>query len=316
MSRFTAQCTGEEVGEVLADQIRGSRVLITGVTPGSIGGEAARQLARHAPALLVLAGRTLAVLQAAQQVIQTENPSTHTQLLVFDLSSQASIRRAAKEAPEGIDRIVNSAGVMATPYTTTADGVELQFGTNHIGHFLFTNLILSRAVARGESVRVVNVSSLGHKRGPVRFADWGFGGGACYDKWQAYGQSKTANMLFSVALAEKLGGRGIGSFSLYPGRMVTGIGRSLTPEEWVKAGWKHEDGTIVDDPRLNWRSLTQGAATLIVAAYDPSISDLNGSYMVNNQVNNGEAAAYALDSLNAERLWTMSEEIVGQRFVY
>ncbi|OJJ77392.1 hypothetical protein ASPBRDRAFT_70814 [Aspergillus brasiliensis CBS 101740] len=316
---FSAQSTSEEVCHVLAEYIRGSRVLITGVTLGSIGGEAALQISRHAPALLVLAGRDLQNLQATENAIKRETPDANTRLLILDLSSQQSVRKAAAEVnsyPERIDRLINNAGVMAAPYTTTPEGVELQFGINHIGHFLFTNLILGRMMSGESTVRVVNVSSAGHKRGPVRFEDLNFQDGKCYDKWQAYGQSKTANMLFSVSLAEKAGGKGVESFSLYPGRRETGIGRHLKPEEWVNAGWKHEDGRINDDPKLNWRTASQGAATLIVAAYDPSISDKNGSYMVNNQVNNGEAVDYALDPGNAERLWKLSEEIVGQKFEY
>ncbi|PWY65899.1 NAD(P)-binding protein, partial [Aspergillus eucalypticola CBS 122712] len=288
-------------------------VLITGVTLGSVGGEAALQLSRHAPALLVLAGRNLRTLQATENAIKAETPDANIRLLILDLSSQESVRKAAAEVnnyPECIDHLINNAGIMAAPYTITADGVELQFGTNHIGHFLFTNLLLERMMSGKSKVRVVNVSSAGHKRGPVRFDDVNFENGKCYDKWQAYGQSKTANMLFSVSLAEKAGEKGVESFSLYPGRRETGIGRHLKPEEWVKAG------IINDDPKLNWRTASQGAATLIVAAYDPSISDKNGSYMVNNQVNNDEAVDYALDPKNAERLWKLSEEIVGQKFEY
>ncbi|RAK99431.1 NAD(P)-binding protein [Aspergillus ibericus CBS 121593] len=316
---LSASSTSEDVCQYLADQIKGSKVLMTGVSPGSIGAHAALHLSRHRPALLVLAGRTLSALQATEHAIKSETPDANTRLLILDLSSQESVRKAAAEVseyPEGIDRIINSAGVMAAPYGLTREGVEMQFGINHIGHFLLTNLILPELMRKSGRVRVVNVSSLGHKRGPVRFEDPGFHNGKCYDKWQAYGQSKTANILFSVSLAEKLGGKGVESFSLYPGRIVTGIGRHLKPEEWVKTGWKHEDGSIVDDPKLNWRTPTQAAATLIVAAYDRTISDKNGSYMVNNQVNNDEAAGYALDPDNAERLWKLSEEIVGQKFEY
>ncbi|GLA12392.1 hypothetical protein AnigIFM62618_007529 [Aspergillus niger] len=319
MPSFSAQSTSEEVCQVLADHIKGSKVLITGVTLGSVGGEAALQLSRHAPALLVLAGRNLETLQATENAIKAETPDANTRLLIVDLSSQKSVRESAAEVnnyPERIDHLINNAGIMAAPYSTTPEGVELQFGINHIGHFLFTNLLLGKMMNGESKVRVVNVSSAGHKRGPVRFEDVNFENGKCYDKWQAYGQSKTANMLFSVSLAEKAGNKGVESFSLYPGRRETGIGRHLKPEEWVKAGWKHEDGSINDDPKLNWRTASQGAATLIVAAYDPSISDKNGSYMVNNQVNNDEAVEYALDPKNAERLWKLSEEVVGQTFEY
>lgn len=152
--------------------------MITGVTPGSIGGEAAFQISRHAPSLLVLAGRNIQTLQELDQKIKSETPSANTRLLVCDLSSQESVRKAAEEVnayPETIDVMINSAGVMATPYSVTKEGLEMQFGTNHIGHFLLTNLILSNMLQQGAAnIRVVNVSSSGHKRGPVRFDDPGF----------------------------------------------------------------------------------------------------------------------------------------------
>ncbi|PWY94353.1 NAD(P)-binding protein [Aspergillus sclerotioniger CBS 115572] len=260
-------------------------------------------------------------LQATQNAIKSATPDANTRLLIMDLSSQESVRKAAEELnryPEGIDRIIKSAGVMAAPYGVTWEGVEMQFRTNHVGHFLFTNLALQGMISQTASgmVRVVNVSSLEHKRGPVRFAIWS--------------EQNGTYALFSIPGRE---GRwkGVESFSLYPGRVVTGIGRHLVPEVWIKAGWKHEDGSIVDDPKLNWRTPTQAAATLIVAAYDPIISnelahvwlgeadtepDTNGSYMVNNRVDNDAAADYELDLENAERLWKPSEEIVGQNFEY
>ncbi|PYH73147.1 short-chain dehydrogenase [Aspergillus vadensis CBS 113365] len=301
MSSFSAQSTSEEVCQVLADHIKGSKVLITGVTLGSVGGEAALQLSRHQPALLVLAGRNLQTLQATENAIKAETPDANTRLLILDLSSQESVRKAAAEVKlSGAHR---SSHQQRRHHGGTVHDYSRGSGT-------------AKIISGGSKVRVVNVSSAGHKRGPVRFDDVNFENGKCYDKWQAYGQSKTANMLFTVSLAEKAGEKGVESFSLYPGRRETGIGRHLKPEEWVMAGWKHEDGSINDDPKLNWRTASQGAATLIVAAYDPSISDKNGSYMVNNKVNNGEAVDYALDPKYAEKLWKLSEEIVGQKFGY
>ncbi|KAJ5735422.1 uncharacterized protein N7483_000547 [Penicillium malachiteum] len=318
MARFTAESTSEEVCKDLSSEIKGSKVLMTGVTPGSLGGTAAIQISKFEPALLVLAGRNMRTLQELDEKIKSETPSAPTRLLLLDLSSQESVRRAAEEVnayPETLDIIINSAGVMASPYTLTKEGLELQFGTNHIGHFLFTNLVLEGFLQQGApSIRVANVSSLGHKRGPVRFDDPGFQGGKCYDKWQAYGQSKTANMLYSVSLAEKLGDKGVQSFSLYPGRILTGIVKHLSMEDFLKAGWKHADGSVNNSPNLGWKTPTEGAAKLIVSAYDPTISDKNGSYMVNNEVNNSEAAEYALDPQNAERLWSLSEDLVGQKF--
>ncbi|OJJ99791.1 hypothetical protein ASPACDRAFT_43424 [Aspergillus aculeatus ATCC 16872] len=283
-------------------------VLITGPTPTSIGGATALDLASlpatHHPSPLILAGRNPATLETITASVAERAPALRVRPVVLDLASQESVRRAAAEVladTSGVGVIINNAGVMACPYATTEEGVELLFGTNHVGHFLLTDLLIRGMLERtgnrgkvGEVVRVVN-------------------DGSVYDKWQAHGQSKTANMLFSVALAEKIGDRRVISFSLYPGRVLSGIVRHLVLEELVKAGWKTEDGRVVDDPKLNWRSLSQAATTLIVAGFEPSIA-ATGSYLVNSQIASDQAAAYALSRDNAEKLWVLTEELVGEKF--
>ena len=152
-------------------------VLITGVTQGSIGSELALQLSRQGPSLLILAGRNLAKLQATESVLKTATPSVRTRLLELDLSSQQQVRKASEEVnnyPEPIDRLINNAAIMAVPYAKSVDGLEMQFATNHIGHFLFTNLIMSKLLAAGEHARIINVSSSGHGREQIRFDDYGF----------------------------------------------------------------------------------------------------------------------------------------------
>ena len=135
------------------------------------------QLAHQQPELLILAGRSLSKLQATDAALRSASPSVRTRLLELDLSSQKQVRKAAEEVNsyvEPIDRLINNAAIMAVPYSTTEDGIEAQFGTNHIGHFLFTNLIMKKLLAAKDGARVVNVSSLGHKRGPVRYDDYNF----------------------------------------------------------------------------------------------------------------------------------------------
>ncbi|OJJ50265.1 hypothetical protein ASPZODRAFT_149630 [Penicilliopsis zonata CBS 506.65] len=297
---ISAQSTSEEVCDAFSSHIKGSRVIITGVTLGSIGGEVALQLARRDPAMIALAGRKLASLQETQQAIRSVAPDIEIKLLMLELASQT---------------LINSAGVMAAPYKATPEGVEIQFATNHLGRFLFTNLILPLMLTASSTVQIVNVSSLGHKRGPVRFDDIAFEGGKTYDKWKAYGQSKTVNMLYLDELAARLGHRGVKSISLSPGRLYTGIMRHVSKNEMRKC-----DGKLILDPKLNWRTLTQGAATIINAAYNPSLFGrqkwIHGSYMVNNPVQMDQAESYAVDPRNAERLWSLSENMVGQRFVY
>jgi len=215
----------------LHDQIAGKTILTTGVTLNGLGAHFVQTVAKHSPKLLILAGRSLSKLQATADAIKADPEASQApiRLLILDLASQSQIRDAAREVlayEEPIDVLVNSAGIMATPWRTTAEGIELQFGSNHIGHFLFTNLIMPKLLASGSPV-VVNVSSDGHRFGTVRFDDWNFKEGKEYHPYKAYAQSKTANISFSRSLAKKLGAKGLKSYSLHPG--VT-VGTSLAPD--------------------------------------------------------------------------------------
>jgi NAD(P)-dependent dehydrogenase (short-subunit alcohol dehydrogenase family) len=214
-----------------ASSIANKIVLTTGVTQGGIGATFVEEIAKHKPALLILAGRSKSKVQATADKIAA-NPSSAdvpVRILILDLASQQQIREAAKEVleyPEDhVDVVVNSAGLMIGPFQTTKEGIELQFGSNHIGHFLFTNLIMSK-ILKSKNPRVVNVSSDGHRFGGIRFDDPSFQDGKVYDDWAGYGQSKTANILFSKALAEKLGAKGLRAYSLHPG---VALGTSLSP---------------------------------------------------------------------------------------
>lgn len=213
-------------------------ILTTGVTQGGLGATFVEEIAKHKPALLILAGRSARKVQATADKIKSNPTSTNTKVrvLVLDLASQQQIREAAKEIlayPEDhIDIVVNSAGTMAGAFRTTEDGIENQFGSNHIGHFLFTNLIMPKVLA-SKAPRIVNVSSDGHRFSGIRFDDPNFKNGKVYDQWEAYGQSKTANILFAKALAEKLGPKGLKAYSLHPGQT---LGTSLAP-----SGFSEED---------------------------------------------------------------------------
>lgn len=215
-----------------ADNIAGKTILTTGVTQGGLGSTFVELVAQYKPHLLILAGRSANKVQATVDKIKANPRSSDipVKVLELDLASQKSVRKAAETVlswsdVDHIDVLVNSAGIMAGPYKTTQEGIESQFGSNHIGHFLFTNLLLPKILV-SPSPRVVNVSSDGHRFGGVRFDDWNFQNGKVYEQWEAYGQSKTANILFSRALAEKLGAKGLRSYSLHPGVV---FGTSLAP---------------------------------------------------------------------------------------
>jgi NAD(P)-dependent dehydrogenase (short-subunit alcohol dehydrogenase family) len=300
-----------------ASSIAGKIVLTTGVTQGGLGATFVEEIAKHNPRLLILAGRSPAKLQATAAKIASDPQSAHveTRILVLDLASQAQIRHAANEVlqytEDHIDVLVNSAGIMGGPYKTTADGLESNFGSNHIGHFLFANLIMPKLLA-APGPRVVAVASDGHRSSGIRFDDPGFQSGKVYDQWEAYGQSKTANILFARSLAEKLGSRGLRSYSLHPG---VAFGTSLAPDfgEEDLVNLKEKDRQIGWDREFDVKSLDECAATHVVAAFDPRLEGYNGVYLENGNLSD-DLQPTAKGPGDAERLWKLSEELVGEKF--
>lgn len=197
-------------------------VLITGASPGGIGAASALSLALGSPKQLIVAGRSPEKLAATISEVKAVNPSVEVIPLELDLLSLKQVDRAAKALLEKvpvIDILINNAGIMAPPYELSEDGIESQFAVNHLAHFHLTRVLLpalQRSPGRG---RVINVSSAGHRLGPVRLDDWNFSDGKTYDKWEGYGQSKSANVLFSVAL-KKRGDVGE-AFAIHPGTVST-----------------------------------------------------------------------------------------------
>ena len=174
MSRPTAA----SLAATYAPHIRSKTILITGPSPTSVGGVFARAVAAHAPALVILAGRSPAKLRETAAAIAAAHPAVPTRLLRLDLSSLAAVRGAAAEVMAWedvpcLDVVVANAGVMATPYQKTVDGLESQFAANHMAHWLFVNLVMDK-ILKAEAPRVVNVTSDGHRLGWIRFDDLGF----------------------------------------------------------------------------------------------------------------------------------------------
>ncbi|XTI90829.1 WW domain-containing oxidoreductase, partial [Cenococcum geophilum] len=307
----------------LSSEIEGKVVLITGVSPGSLGAFFVSTVAKHSPKLIILASRDFSKLQAVVAAITADpaSPQVATRLLKLDLASQAQIRQAAKEVlayAENIDVLVNSAGVMATPYGTTADGLEMQFGANHIGHFLFTNLIMPKLLT-SPAPRVVSVTSDGHRLSPIRWDDYGFQGGKTYEKWRAYGQSKTANMLFAVSLAEKLGEKRLRAYSVHPGVIFTNLGQLLAEEDFKNLRDLDKELGNKEGERegLVIKQIDEGTATHVVGAFDPRIADYNGAYLLDGHLApDDEIKPYAVDPKEAEGLWKLSESLLEEDLAY
>ena len=208
-------------------------VVITGPTEGGLGAQTAISLAAGKPAALLLLGRTEAKSAKVIEEIKSISPSTKVQFVQVDLQRFESIRNAATEinkSVEKIDVLINNAGIMAVKeFTLTPEGIEAQFGSNHIGHFLLTNLLLPKLK---EGSRIVNLTSHGHRYSHVQLDDYNFQDGKTYDEWKAYGQSKSANILFTVQLAIKLRAAGITSYAVHPGVIQTNLGTHIDPSAW------------------------------------------------------------------------------------
>jgi len=311
---FNRETTTEEA--IAGVDLRGRTAVITGASAG-LGIETSRALA-GAGARVAMVARDLSKLEAAVRGIRDVLPQADIETERMDLADLASVRaaagRLADRFPE-IHLLINNAGVMACPLGRTAEGFELQFGTNHLGHFLFTCLLVP-SLRAGAPARVVNLSSAGHRLSGVDFEDPNYLE-RDYDKWEAYGQSKSANALFAVALDKRLADEGVRAFSVHPGMIVTELGRHLDRAdiEALQARARQAGQTA------GMKSIPAGAATTVWAATSSELEDRGGLYLEDCRIAEPEApgvsggyCAHAVDPEAAERLWSLSEELIGERF--
>jgi NAD(P)-dependent dehydrogenase (short-subunit alcohol dehydrogenase family) len=308
-----ANTTTDEV--IVGADLSGKTAVITGGSAG-LGVETGRTLA-GAGARVVLVGRDEAKISAVVKQMRTDLPEADIDYQLMDLADLASVREAGSALREKLPQIhllINNAGVMACPQAQTKDGFELQFGTNHLGHFLFTCLLLPSLLA-ATPARIVNLSSGGHRFSDVDFEDPNFEQ-RDYDKWVAYGQSKTANAQFSVALNQRLSGRGVTANAVHPGVIMTELGRHLQPEDLELLS------ASSPDMAMSFKTIPAGAATSVWAATAAELEGKGGLYLEDCQIGElkeEEGASsgylsYALNPASAEKLWTLSEQLVGENF--
>jgi NAD(P)-dependent dehydrogenase (short-subunit alcohol dehydrogenase family) len=321
---FGATSTTEDVLSGL--NLRGKRILVTGVSAG-LGVETARSLAAHG-AEVVGAARDLDKAAAATAQVRKDAAANggSFELVALDLSNLKSVRDCADKLlkkGEPIDVVVANAGVMATPFSHTTDGFEMQFGTNHLGHFVLVNRIASLIRSGG---RLINLSSAGHRYSNVDLQDPNFEH-APYDPFVAYGRSKTANILFAVAFDKRHRGRGVRAAAVHPGVIKTELARYTDPSrlETLVAQINQQLAAEGKGP-MQWKTIPQGAATSVWAGVVAPADQIGGRYCENCHVGNIVAdsvtisgvsegvRAYALDPINAEALWKKSEEMVGESF--
>ncbi|POS75319.1 retinol dehydrogenase 13 [Diaporthe helianthi] len=345
---FNSDTTGTEAAEALGASIKGKNVVITGVSPAGLGFSTAVAIASQQPAALILASRTQAKLDAAAVEIGHKYPDVKVHKVSLDLASLDSIREAAAQIDtlvDHVDVLINNAGVnymerdaVQTPGDTW---VDKNFFVNHLGPFYFTYLLLPklRAAAKPDgpkgATRIVNLSSHGHRLSPVRFYDYqmyhyvydgvpdsqkppkGLPEGFLklvdgYPGFIAYGQSKTANILHATELSRRFrkSGDNILALSVHPGTIETELSRNLDDESWNMI-----KGTA---PHGHWKTLDQGSATTIVAAFDPKLADVDVGgeafgYISDCQLGDQHLAEHAKDTYNAQMLFHESERMLGHK---
>jgi len=323
MPPFDRDTTTDQVLEGV--DLSGKHIVITGASSG-LGEESARALASKGASITMLA-RDREKNEAAAARIRERVPGADLELRELELGNLAGIRAFAKEflaERDRIDVLLDNAGVMACPYATTDDGFELQLGSNHLGHFLLT-LQLWPALVRASSPRVVALSSGGHGISDIDYDDPMFERRE-YDPWIAYGQSKTANALFALELDGRLKPHGGAAYSVHPGMIMTSLGRHLTPDLMAAMQKRITDRVRAEgkeppsDPAALFKTVEAGAATQVWAATTTELADHGGAYLANCRVgepggNVGEHGVerYATDRASAARLWSLSEEWVGER---
>jgi NAD(P)-dependent dehydrogenase (short-subunit alcohol dehydrogenase family) len=319
MSDLGKQTTSDEAAAKYEGNIKGKTVVVTGGTWGGIGAEAVKTIAKYGASLVIFTGRKEGIIEETIENIEKEVPKAPVKGVIMDLASFESIKKAVSEINSLVDRIdvlINNAGVMACPYSTTKDGFEMQFGVNHLGHFLFTALLKDKLFA-SSAPRVVNVSSNGTFASPVLFDDINFNKGKEeYRIFVSYGQSKTANILFTRELHDKFNqSNNLSSFVLHPGVIHTNLGRhlgDLSAFTTEKNYWGEPVISPEEIAKIEFKTVSQGAATTVTAAFNDDLP--SGSYLSDCQDVTKILRDYATDKANAERLWKVSEDFTHQSF--
>jgi NAD(P)-dependent dehydrogenase (short-subunit alcohol dehydrogenase family) len=313
-SPFGAYTPARDV--VAGHDLTGKTAIVTGGATG-IGIETARALAEQGAEVVIAARKPDLAKAAVDDIAKTAKGKVSWEML--DLSSLKSVRAFAERwGARPLHILINNAGVMACPQGYTEDGLEMQIGTNHFGHYLLSVLLApaleAGAKAAGKPSRVVSLSSIGHRRSPVNFEDPHFRNRP-YDKWESYGQAKSANSLFAVGFDQRYKDRGIRANAVMPGGIMTPLQRHMSKEEQMAMGWINEKGEV----REGFKTPEQGASTSVWAAIGDELEGKGGLYLEDlaqappwdkDRPWQG-VMPHALDTAAADRLWALSVETTG-----
>ncbi|MBU1286265.1 MAG: SDR family NAD(P)-dependent oxidoreductase [Alphaproteobacteria bacterium] len=311
-SGFGAKSTASEV--LAGIDLTGRNAIVTGGYSG-LGLETVRALA-GAGARVTVPARRVEVAEAALADVTGD-----IEIAAMDLADLQTVEKFTREYDEtkrGLDILINNAGIMACPEGRVGPGWERQFGTNHLGHMAMS-LALAPSMQRADSARVVCLSSTGHVRSDVHWDDPHFNN-TPYDKWDAYGQAKSANALFALGVDHRGRDVGVRAFSVHPGGIFTPLQRHLSDEEMVALGWKAPDGSIPPQIKAMFKTPEQGASTSVWAATSPQLEGRGGVYCEDcdiakladeNSQRWEHARPWICDDEKAERLWSMSEKMLA-----
>ena len=314
-SPFHAKSTGAEVLENI--NLEGKVAIVTGGYSG-IGLETTRALAAKGVKVIV---PVRSPEKAAENLAGVEGDVTSASMDLADLNSVSAFVGQMLADLDQLDLLINNAGIMANPETRLAPGWESQFGVNHMGHFALVKGLMP-LLGKTPGTRVICLTSTAHKLADIRWDDIQFTSGD-YDKWQAYGQSKTANALFANALSRRLKPTGGLAFAVHPGGIFTPLQRHLPKEEMVALGWIEEDGSPTALAKEGFKTPEQGCSNTLWGATSPLLADKPGVYLEDCNIAapvdpNSPMARYygvndhAVNDESAEKLWEISEQLLAK----
>ncbi len=311
-SGFHAKSTAQEVLEGI--DLSGRNLIVTGGYSG-IGLETVRALTGAGARVTVPARNRDRAEKALGEI------AGDIEIADMDLADIASVRKFAADymsTERPLHTLINNAGIMACPETRVGPGWESQLAVNHLGHMVLA-MDLAPALEQAEGARVVALSSTAHIASDVHWDDPHFTSHD-YDKWQAYGQAKTANALFAMGFDTRGEDHGVRAFSVHPGGIFTPLQRHLPEEEMVALGWKNADGTIPEAVQAMLKTPEQGASTTVWAATSPGLDGMGGLYCENADIAQlatedsqrwEHVRDWACDAEKAERLWEMSKKMLA-----
>ena len=291
--------------------------IVTGGYSG-IGLETTRELVASGAKVIIPAKRTEVAVQNLEGIVSKEN------IVEMDLGNLNSVKKFTEDFKESfgkLDLLINNAGIMACPETRIGNGWESQFAVNHIGHFLLTKELMD-TMAENDSARFVSLSSSAHSLSRILWDDIHFQNNP-YDKWMAYGQSKTASSLIAIEFHRRMVDKGVSGFSVHPGGILTPLQRHLQKEEMVALGWMDENGSPSEMAKNFFKTTSQGASTTLWCATSSSLNGIGGVFCEDcdiakrkNEVDESlqryfGVADWAVDTEEASKLWDVTEKMLA-----